>query len=944
MVKYHIKAIYFFSILILGALQSKAQLLISEPAFPQENQSVLITFNSSLGSGGLAGYNGDIYAHTGVITDKSISTGDWKYVKTNWGENTPDTKLTKIGDNLYSLNISPNVRAYYGVPAGEKILQMAFVFRSGTEVGGSYLEGKTSDGGDIFVNIFDGEGMSINLDKPGGGYTFLSIGDTLPLHATAINGDSIFLYENNQLVSAKSGNEIFDTVFAHDYGQYWIKAVATGNSQAVADSFYYFVRDAITVESLPEGIVDGINYIDSTTVTLCLYSPFKEYAFVIGDFNDWMVDTSYYMKRTPDSNYFWVTVNNLAPGKEYIFQYFVDGKIKVGDPYAEKVSDPWNDKYITEATYPGMLAYPSYKTKGIATVLQTNQKRYDWKHKEYSVPKSNDLVVYELLIRDFTAKHTFQAVIDSLNYLKQLGINAIELMPVNEFEGNNSWGYNPNYYFAVDKYYGPKDDLKKLIDTCHSQGMAVILDVVYNHSFGTSPYVMLWWDDQHDRPAANNPFFNPIPKHDYNVGFDMNHESAATRKYISRSLTFWTENYKVDGFRFDLSKGFTQHNTLGDVNAWGKYDAGRIYILNRYADSIWSRNKDAYVILEHFADNDEEKELSSRGMMLWGNLNNNYAEAAMGYNNGGKSDFSWISYQKRGWSDPHVMGYMESHDEERLMYKCSQWGNGEGDYNIKNKSTFMERASLDAMFFLTIPGPKMIWMFGELGYDISIDFNGRTGEKPIKWEYLSDTDRYNNYLIYCALTNLREKEKACFQTSDFTLNVNTAIKNIVLRDVSMNVVVVGNFDVLEDSISISFPNDGTWYDYLSGKSIEVSGGKFLFNLKAGEFHLLTDKEQQTPTLAIPPAIINAGSISLEGNMEIYPNPSDGNFFIYLEGEGEVDISIYDITGRLVSKTVSKGTGKRVINASSVGVKLSVGAYVCKTQRGETVTTKKFIIR
>jgi glycosidase len=703
------------------------------------------------------------------------------------------------------------------------------------------------------------------------------------------------------------------------------------------------VRDSVNIAPLPSGIIEGINYIDSTKVILCLFAPFKEYAFVIGDFNDWMPDTAYYMNRTPDGKYFWLEINNLTPKKEYIFQYFVDGSIKVGDPYAEKVSDPWNDSYITAATYPNMLTYPSNKTKGIATVLQTNQKEYQWKNQNFVAPKEEDLVVYELLIRDFNAKHTFDAVVDSLNYLKTLGINAIELMPVNEFEGNNSWGYNPNYYFAVDKYYGPKDRLKHLIDTCHSQGIAVILDVVYNHSFGTSPYVMLWWDDVNDRPAANSPFFNAIPKHDFNVGFDMNHESAATRKYISRSLVFWTEKYKVDGFRFDLSKGFTQTNTLGNPSAMANYDASRIYTLNRYADSVWAHNSNAYVILEHFADNSEEKDLSSRGMMLWGNLNNNYAEAAMGYNNSGKSDFSWISYQLRGWSEPHVMGYMESHDEERLMYKCSQWGNTSGNYSIKDKSTYMERASLDAMLFLTVPGPKMIWQFGELGYDISIDENGRTGEKPIKWEYFNDTDRRNNYLIYKALIDLRKDESACFQTNDYSMNVSGALKTITLRDTSMNAVVVGNFDVEIDTATISFPHDGIWYDYLSQQEIEIKNNKFFFKLLPDEYHLITDKKKDKPELAIKPKSIITDTLNFTGSLKIFPNPSDGEFYIYINSIDDVTINIYDINGRIISEKNITPDEKQLIRLNTKDLQLRAGVYFCSMQSSEGIITKKFIV-
>ncbi len=934
---------YIFIFLSLFYTSANAQLISSSPTFPQDNQSVTITFNATLGSGGLANYNGDIYAHTGVITDQSISQGDWKYVKTNWGQNTPETKLTKIGNNLYSLSISPNPRTYYGVPSGEQILQLAFVFRSDVAIGGSYLEGKTSDGGDIFINIYSGSGININMQKPSSGYIFLNIGDSIPVYAESINADSIFIYENNQIVSSDSGNLINDTIIANQYGNYWIKAVAKNNITTAADSFYYYVRDSVNIEPLPAGVIEGINYIDSTKVILCLFAPFKDYAFVIGDFNNWMPDTAYYMNKTPDDKYFWCEVDNLIPNKEYIFQYFIDGNIKIGDPYAEKISDPWNDKYINSSTYPNMLSYPSYKTKGIATVLQTNQKKYQWQHQNFVAPKKDNLVVYELLVRDFTAKHTFDAVIDSLHYLKALGINAIELMPINEFEGNSSWGYNPNYYFAVDKYYGPKDRLKHLIDTCHSQGIAIILDVVYNHSFGTSPYVMLWWDDIYDRPATNNPFFNPIPKHDFNVGFDMNHESSATRKYISRSLVFWTKKYKVDGFRFDLSKGFTQTNTLGNPNAMANYDATRIYTLNRYADSVWAYNPNAYIILEHFADNSEEKELSSRGMMLWGNLNNNYAEAAMGYNNSGKSDFSWISYQKRGWSKAHVMGYMESHDEERLMYKCLQWGNNFNDYSIKNKSTFMERASLDAMLFLTVPGPKMIWQFGELGYDISIEENGRTGEKPIKWEYMNDQDRYNNYLIYKALINLRKDESECFQTTDYSMDVSSSLKAIYLKDSSMNAIALGNFDVKSDTTTISFPHNGIWYDYLSQQEIEIKSKTFFFKLQPGEFHLLTDKKKDKPELAITPKNIITDTLDFKSKLEIFPNPNDGNFYIYINSNDDVTISIFDINGRIISKKDVALNEKHLLRINTNDMQLQSGVYFCSIKSNTEVVTKKFIV-
>ncbi|NOZ04318.1 MAG: hypothetical protein GXO92_06915 [FCB group bacterium] len=98
-------------------------------------------------------------------------------------------------------------------------------------------------------------------------------------------------------------------------------------------------------------------------------------------------------------------------------------------------------------------------------------------------------MIYELLVRDFIDRHDYQTLIDTLDYLEKLGINAIELMPINEFEGNSSWGYNPSFYFAPDKYYGTRQDLKLFIDECHRRGIAVIMDIVLNHTYGQSPLV-----------------------------------------------------------------------------------------------------------------------------------------------------------------------------------------------------------------------------------------------------------------------------------------------------------------------------------------------------------------------------------------------------------------------------------------------------------------------
>jgi glycosidase len=936
------KQLFFFIIFSIVLISSTNAQITTNPIFAHDNDSVTIIFNSQDGNGGLKNYNGDIYAHTGVITNNSTSSSDWKYVKTSWGQNIPATKLTKIAPYTYILRISPSIRSYYGVPTTETIKKMAFVFRSETASNnGSYYEGKAKDGSDIFATVY-GSGLNMFLEKPDGDMFMATIGDTIHINAFSDNADSLSLYHNGLRIISTQNDSLYYPLVVNNSGNNWINAIAYSASTEIKDSFSYFIAKPTVVEPLPSGITDGINYIDNQTVILSLYAPGKNNIIVLGDFNNWNLDTSFQMKKTPSGQNFWLQLTNLIPAKEYIFQYLVDGEIRIGDPYCEKVSDPWNDSYISSATYPNMLPYPS-KAKGIASVFQTAQNSYSWTNTNYSVVPKQNLIVYELLVRDFTSAHTYKSVMDTLDYLQKLGINAIELMPVNEFEGNSSWGYNPNYYCAVDKYYGTKNSLKELIDTCHGRGIAVILDVVYNHSFGTSPYVMLYWDATNNRPSITSPFYNITARHDYNVGFDFNHEAIATQKYISRILKFWLNEFKVDGFRFDLSKGFTQTYTLGNVSQWGQYDAGRVNILSKYADSIWSVNPTAYVILEHFANNDEEKILSTKGMMLWGNLNNSFAEAAMGYYY--NSDFSWISYLKRGWTSSGVMGYMESHDEERLMYKCLQWGDTEGDYSIKSEETALSRIELNAAFFLTIPGPKMIWQFGELGYDINIDFNGRTGEKPIKWEYYLNDNRRNLYQVYSALTKLRKDESDCFQTSDFVMDVSAAMKQIQFKSNTMNAVVIGNFDVIKSDILANFPNDGIWYDYFTGDEITVKDKVKTINLLPGQFHILTTKKLEIPRLVKPPYKLSKPmGLNL---FEVFPNPSADNLNIFVNYKDKtaelVQITFYDISGKKIGNNSFTIKGDTLFTQKDFNYPFGSGMYFCEIEQGSYKETKKIII-
>jgi len=604
----------------------------------------------------------------------------------------------------------------------------------------------------------------------------------------------------------------------------------------------------------------------------------------------------------------------------------VDGNLRIADPYSQVVLDPFNDGSIAPTNYPNLKKYPQNKTTGIATLLIPGKTPYVWKNNTYKRPSKTNLVIYELLVRDFIAARNYKTLKDSLGYLKRLGINCLELMPVSEFEGNNSWGYNVSFHSALDKAYGNVDDFKALIDECHKQGIAVILDVVFNHAFSQSSLCQLYWDAANFRPASNNPWLNPVEKHPYNVGYDFNHESTATQYYMDKILKYWLQEFKVDGFRFDLSKGFTQKNTGSDVNAWGQYDQSRIKILTRMAQKLKQIDSSGFYILEHFADNSEEKVLSNDGFMIWGNLVHEYNQGTMGYS----SDFSWGNYKNRAFLSPNVVTYIESHDEERLMFKNTKFGSTNASYSVKNLNIGLKRMELAGAFFFTLPGPKMFWQFGELGYDISIDQNGRTGEKPIHWEYQYNNNRKNLSQVWSDLIHLRT-ELPVFQTTDFIANLSSSNKSIYLNSPNLKIAVLGNFDIVNSKVVANFQQTGMWYEFFTGDSINLSTLQQNFSFAPGEYRLYS-----TSRLKRLYKTLSQEKLKLT-DFSVYPNPAQAELFVDLGSfnSGLSQLQLIDNLGRVV---VELKSSQRFIQINLP--ELSSGTYVLKIETPTGIFYKK----
>lgn len=748
------------------ALSAMAQ-VSTTPAIIEKGYTgqVVITYNPTAGNGGMATAT-KCYAHTGLITDKSKTAGDWKNVVGSGWRSSDTPQMTKNGTK-WELVI-PNIYTFYGVPETTEIVALAFVFHDGP--GGS-KEGKTAAGGDILVYI---------------------------------------------------------------------------GEETVADIWENFTPAACQQQARPSGVDMGITYYaDQTKVTLCTYAASKtapaSHVFLLGDMTNWKLSNDYQLKR--DGNYFWITLENLDPQKQYRFQYAVmraDGvKKQISEAFAELQLHP-DDAYEPAAVWGDAL--PAYPIKGAdggyVSVLKTGKTAFNWSSEtlNFQRPDKNNLVIYEVWTYDYTSKRSFAGLMERLDYIQNLGVNAIELMPVCEFDGNYNWGYSPNHYFAVDKAYGSPEQFKTLIDECHKRGMAVIMDMVFNHATGLNPQNKLY---PYGTDLAQNPWFNVTAPHSDNVYEDWNHDFAPAHQMFIRALKYWLEEYKVDGYRMDLSHGFCGPNCNLLMNNISDY----------YTQGVQAASPGAYFILEHWGSgmSSQRPQLVRQGMLCWNNTTEAYGQTAMGWLKDGDS---FASANQDGY-----VSYCESHDEERNFYKAKKWGNG----LVKtDENTRLSRIAANTAFNVLLNGPHMIWQYQEVGYDYSINSSysqpqgsssgNRTAIKPRPESqgWFKGGIRMQQYQKIAAVCYLRTHLLPNVFAGDpvsVSVNSGAAVRTIQWGSGATAVYAVANFSA--DAPQVVTLPAGTWYDYLNGAAALSST---TISLAPGELGVFTGAALQAPVV------------------------------------------------------------------------------------------------
>ncbi|WP_166382226.1 alpha-amylase family glycosyl hydrolase [Polaribacter sp. 11A2H] len=893
------------------------------PATFNESDDITITISGiTTASWGVS----DIYLWTwSYDTDDSNSMDS--PTNGSWTNSNEAQKLTNNSNGSYSITFKPST----------------FYNRTGLGRIGMLVKAKDGSGDKKTQDqYFEVGAYQLTLNAPTTTTTILNSRETLPIAATTSLSSNYTLKANGAVINQQNSTSTYNyTPTVTENTTFLLEA--TNNGEIKSTTFKVIVKPTVSEAAVPAGMKDGINLTpsDNTKATLVFYAPNKEFVHLIGSFNNWQINDAYLLKKDSATDRFWIELKGLTPQTDYTYQYIINADLRVADPYSTVILDEYNDQYINATTYPNLPSYPTGKTNHAVTLLRTGDADYVWQTTNFTKPAKTDLVIYELLIRDFDALHSYDAVKARLDYLEELGINAIEFLPVMEFDGNESWGYNPSFHMALDKYYGNTTSFKQFIDECHKRGIAVIIDVAFNHASGQNPYYRMYNTDNggySGQANSDSPFFNPTATHSYSVFNDFNHSKQAVKDYVKRVSQYWIDEYKIDGFRWDLTKGFTQNCASGDA-CTNAYQQDRVDVLKEYADDQWQIDPNFYIIFEHLGTNKEETEWVSyrlaegKGIMVWGNHNHQYNQATMGF--GTEADFSWISYKNRGWSVPANVSYMESHDEERLMYKNLQYGNARGSYNVKDLNTALAREALAGAFYFTVPGPKMIWQFGELGYDISIEENGRTGNKPILWNYLDNVNRKNLKETWSKLIQLKLKYEI-FETSNFTLNVGNAngLNTIHLSDASasgiQNITIIGNFGVTTQSISPAFQQTGTWYNLLEDNTtITVTNTTASISLAPGEFKVYANKPASLAT--------DDFTIDDKSSIKLYPNPTKTHFVL---SDKTNEVTIYDITGKQV-----KSFSKEVINTNYFEISMfKKGVYYIriKDAKNET-TTKKLIV-
>ena len=578
------------------------------------------------------------------------------------------------------------------------------------------------------------------------------------------------------------------------YDSYLIETVIDGNSMIA----YNQSAIEVEVEPLPDDVVLGPNWINDK-MTLVVYAPSQSVMQVIispageiGSSSDALV-----MKKASGLDDVWWLELDLALG-QYDYEYLLLDGTRIPDPLSRRLESNRTRIEIGSG--------------GISTADD-----YQWQSNSYSRPDLDTLIIYEMHIDDYAAvgngQGRFSHIIDKLDYIKSIGINAIELLPITDFPGTHSWGYDPHLISAVESNYGTPEEFKKLVDQAHLRGIAVIMDIVWNHIRSSSPI----WQIQPNYEL--NPYIklhnelNPNETEGSWGMLDWDHFNLQTVEYINQVNNIWLDEYRVDGFRYDATRmiGWNLNQPEYAIPAWTSIIANADPTVYQIAEHLpadpWLVNSTSLTSSWHDSFHDRLLDHIHGGNPSTLTLMNQVVRLYE-YSNSGSN------YQYPN----QAVKYMVSHDEQSLIQEMVVFNNYTLDQaRVKDK--------FYASILFTSQGIPMIFQGQEFGLQTGWNDDNGNGDyeeklqyRPIDWSYL-ETDAAQSHLDhYKKLIQFRKSNPAISRGTFFDLwrydperVIVYGYKDETNENNNDQIMVIANFSNFNRTVyNVPFLSEGTW--------------------------------------------------------------------------------------------------------------------------------------
>ena len=827
----------------------------------------------------------------------SLSVGDEHQYKIHFHHNSSGSNYTWIPDPLNPLTTDDNWTNSILEVTDPLLFQEARHLNSVGEVTG------------FSMGIFASEGVDSIRYSMGG--------DTLP--GTEYYQDNGVLY-----IPFNPPLSVYDPI--------WVQASISGSW----DTVYDFGAIEIIEAPIPGGIDLGPTWLNNS-MFLAVYAPSQPVMRVVVNSLENASEEPEALTMYKDPNIqdtWWIELD--LPNGEYEYEYLLINGNRIADPFSRRLT---NGKTRIEIG-PG----------GISTADD-----FIWSSNDYIRPSLDTLIIYELHVDDFSAQGngqgTFLDVIDRLDHLKMAGINAIELLPITEFPGTHSWGYDPQLMSAVEENYGTPEEFMRLVDEAHSRGIAVIIDLVWNHIKSTSPI----WEIQPDYDL--NPYIklhtdlNPNEAEGSWGMLDWDHFNTNTIDYINRVNKIWVDEYRVDGFRFDAMYmiGWDMQQQEYGIPAW--------------STELKNHDPTIYQIAEHLPSNPwliENTDLSSG----W---HDSFHDRLLNDVHGQSLSTMSIMRQIVGlheysdWGDPYnsrtqAVKYMVSHDEQSILQEMVTYNS----YSIEEARS---RDKFYATILFTSLGIPMLFQGQEFGLQTGWDDDNNNGNyddeklqyRPVDWSLLNTDIGQSHLEHYSKLAKLRKSNPAFYEGTFYDLYRYTSQKVIVYgyKDESPNnnddqVVVVANFSSLERTIeNVPFLSSGIWYDALNPTNvITIDEDNYYdeYSIPAKSAIVFTNRDYQ---LAIPSSYESVpDQFQL---VECYPNPFNGklNIRYHINNVSNIYATIYDLSGKVIKSFESepKYPGQHQLiwdTKNNNGDAVATGLYFISLSSKNRTTNKKVL--